>query len=141
MDSKLTLTNVGDGTLPYGHKPDNIEDPDTRTIQDAVDESKSELSFHVDIDMGDGKGLTVDYKSALPLKLRDWKKLKAEGIDIDTAANMELNMDEMAQLCHYVLHKADPMVNMDHVENLTMTQIANVVINMFRSEKDISRPS
>lgn len=86
-------------------------------------------------------GRDIELAKAVPLKLKDWRKLEEKGI---TAANMgNGKISDMVTLLFYVLNKADNSVTVDEVEDITLNDplVLAVVEAINQSERKIDRPS
>lgn len=82
-------------------------------------------------------GREVDLTKALPLKLRDWRKLEKDGI---TSKAIEGGaMEATFNLAFYILKKADPAVTEDEVDDLTLTELKRVIEGV--NEENVNRPS
>jgi hypothetical protein len=68
----------------------------------------------------------VDLSEVLPLRLRDWKVLKARGISVAQLSAPDI--DTVTTLAGYVLThpKAKPMLSAEDVEGLTLTEATEV---------------
>lgn len=83
-------------------------------------------------------GKDCDLSTVLPLKLGDWKRLEQKGLDQSKLTN--LSMTDLCELVHYVLHKANPDVTMDDVEQLTPSEIMPLA-EMIGEEGTADRPT
>lgn len=82
-------------------------------------------------------GREVDLNNALPLKLRDWRKLEKDGI---TSKAIEGGaMEATFKLAFYVLKKADPAVTEDEVDDLTLPELKRIIEGVNKERTD--RPS
>ena len=70
--------------------------------------------------------LEVDLSMVLPLRLRDWKILKAQGISVAQLSAPDI--DTVTTLAAYVLThaKAQPRLSAEDVEGLTLTEATEV---------------
>lgn len=74
-------------------------------------------------------GRQIDLRKALPLVIRDWKALELQGLT--TARLREPTISDAAAIAFYVLHKADPSVTQDEVDDLPLNDPA--VLAVFRA--------
>lgn len=64
------------------------------------------------------KGKTFDLAKALPLKLKDWKKLEKAGINSKQFEEGAINA--ISVVTHYVLNKIDSTITQDDVDELDL---------------------
>jgi len=63
-------------------------------------------------------GRVLDFTNHIPLKIKDWKALKKQGIlakDVESG-----DVDSMAAMLAYVVQKADPTITQADVDELEM---------------------
>lgn len=88
------------------------------------------------VDVGDTK---LDTTTIKPLTLRDFKNLKANGVDLFRNTN---NVDEvyLGQICKYVLGKYVPAVTEDHVLDLPIAAVNKIVTTALGGTEEVVRP-
>jgi hypothetical protein len=79
--------------------------------------------------------IEVDLSEVLPLRLRDWKVLKARGISVAQLSAPDI--DTVTTLAGYVLThpKAKPTLSVEDVEGLTLTEATEVSGMISSSER------
>jgi len=66
-------------------------------------------------------GRSIDLSGVFPLKVRDYKALEAQGINLADGQNP---LTQASALAFYVLHKRDPTVTQAEVDDLEITHPA-----------------
>lgn len=84
------------------------------------------------------KGKTLDLSLALPLKLRDWKRLEKQGVN--SKQFEEGALTAISLVTFYVLNKVDATITQDDVDDLSLDDpILQEVMKAVGGEK-VDRP-
>ena len=84
-------------------------------------------------------GKTVDLRKAIPMTVRDWKRLKKDGVDLLAISTGEVDLDGLIKLVVYVCQKANPELTADDLDDMPgpwFTRVAQVV-NELGGEVDV----
>lgn len=76
-------------------------------------------------------GRLVNLGLAVPLKVGDWRKLAAAGVDVvklsSGTGTTRFGVEEMAVIAQYVVRKADPSFDPSFVDELDMEELGDIV--------------
>lgn len=87
-------------------------------------------------------GKKVDLSKALPLKVKDWRRLKTEyGIEVTTLNNPEF--DHIVNYVAFVLNKANNKITVDDVDELADNELTELFgyIGDTLKENKLDRPT
>lgn len=80
----------------------------------------------------------VDMDKALPITVRDWRALKALGINVLTVFQ-DLDPDNVFLIAKYLVHKADPGVPEDYLLDLPPNHLIRI-FQLIGEGQDIDVP-
>lgn len=89
-------------------------------------------------------GRQIDISGVFPLKIRDWKALEADGVSV---GNERAPITESAEIVFYVLHRVDPSVTREEIDEMPLNHPAyQAVLRAMResgepADDPFSRPS
>lgn len=85
-------------------------------------------------------GKEADLSKALPLKVKDWRKLKERGVDVVKMSGDNLTLENIIDTVHYILEKANPDIKIDDVEELDISELVKIH-GMTLGEEEVDRPT
>lgn len=94
-------------------------------------------------------GRAVDVSRALPLKVGDWRKLSAKGVDLtkmskigeDGTPRVDLGFEQMCVIVSHVLHKADPSLPPDVLDDLDLDELGSIAAKAMGGSAKADRPT
>lgn len=88
-------------------------------------------------------GIEFDLNKALPLKVKDWKALEAQGVGLRQVSMAgEVTVDNLSKLAQVVLKKARPEISDDFVDELTLEDLVQIAKAVPQSESEaMNRPT
>lgn len=86
-------------------------------------------------------GRDFDLSKALPLRIKDWRALKKQGVTLEALRKGEVDVDSMAELASYVLNKAEAGSGAA-VEELTLPELTQILNAITDAEvQEVDRPT
>lgn len=83
-------------------------------------------------------GREIDISGVFPLKVRDWKAMEQEGISLGGGKSP---ITEAAGIVYYALHKRDPSVTREEVDELELGHPAwKAVMDAMRQSEGLDAP-
>jgi len=88
-------------------------------------------------------GAELDFSSALPLRVADWKALKTVGVTIKSLSVEDIDLDMLVKVVAHVLRKAGHSVSDEKLENsLTVSELSAAMNAVLLAESAaVDRPT
>ncbi|MCI0661000.1 MAG: hypothetical protein L0220_08000 [Acidobacteria bacterium] len=67
----------------------------------------------------------IDFAKAIPLKVRDWRALKAAGVDLVKGIDA-LDIEMLIAVVTYLVHKVDPSIGEDAILDLSTQNLIRI---------------
>lgn len=89
----------------------------------------------------DINGKKVNLGKVLPLRIKDWKELKAQhGIDPTDLAQVANDFDQVVKMCSYIFKKANADVTDEDIDSLTMDELFGMFSSSIES-REVEKPT
>ena len=88
-------------------------------------------------------GAELDFSSALPLRVADWKALKTVGVTIKSLSVEDIDLDMLVKVVAHALRKAGHAVSDEKLENsLTVSELSAAMNAVLLAESAaVDRPT
>lgn len=79
-------------------------------------------------------GKQVNLTPVLPLTIGDIKALKKDGLDLTKINELNLDIEQVVKIMHYICHKANPDVTEADIDSMPLPWINRLSVRIFKAQ-------